>query len=153
MSRDVLRWLGVVFVVVSILGGCARMEEHSRERAFQEDIGEYGRMIRWGFYDAALAFVRESSSEESSGGDGEGAADTPMEVDTEALKGIRVTSYEILSQRFSPRDPDRAVVRARIEYYREDSPVVRRLTDEQHWWYDEEAGRWYLDGSLPDFSR
>jgi hypothetical protein len=64
-----------------------------------------------------------------------------------------VTHYEIISQRFSPRDPNRAVVRARIEYYREDSPTVRELTDEQHWWYDEEARRWYLDGALPDFSR
>ncbi len=155
MSRGPIWRIVLVLLAIGVLGACARIKEHTREQSFQEDISEYGRMIRWGFYDAARGYIRKAPPPKEDGGASR-TADVPQtseEVDTARLKPVRVTSYEIVSQRFSPRDPNRAVVRAHIEYYREDSPTVRELTDEQQWWYDEKAGRWYLDGTLPEFSR
>ncbi len=152
MSRRLMGLAAVMLLTQSMwITGCARMEAHSRDQAFREDVDEYGRMLRWGFYDAAAAFLRRPPADgpEHPAGTDPG----PAEVDTAALKPVRVTNYEIVSQRFSPSDPNRATVRAHVEYYREDSPTVREITDEQHWWYDEDAGRWYLDGTLPDFSR
>jgi hypothetical protein len=55
-------WIAATLVAVSVAGGCARIEEHSREQSFQEDIAEYGRMIRWGFYEAALDYIRPAPS-------------------------------------------------------------------------------------------
>jgi hypothetical protein len=72
-------------------------------------------------------------------------------VDFDFLKGIRVTSYEVVSKQLLPEQME-AKVTVSIDYYHDSMGTIRTISDHQLWWYDESQERWVLDGELPDFA-
>ncbi len=48
---------------------------------------------------------------------------------------------------------DEARIVAHIEYYELDTGVAQTLRDEQYWWYDEPAQRWFLGSQMPELGK
>ena len=105
--------------------------------AFDHQTRAYGKMLRWGQFDQA-AEMRQAKA----------GSLNPVALDK--FKEIRVTSYQIVRSQVSS-DMREAVVHATIDYYHERQNEVRTLSEQQLWWYEEEQGKWFLDGDLPDF--
>lgn len=113
------------------------MQARDRQVRLQDTVRSYAAAVRWGDFDTAAEFIRSRNT-------------TPTPVDREFLKGIRVTAYDIKRGLLSADDRE-AVFQVTFNYYHTDSATVHTLIDRQSWWYEEEAKRWLLDGSLPDF--
>lgn len=139
MRAATLVRFAVPCLIVLFVAGCAPYQ--SREKAIQFDntARTYRKAIRWSQFEAAHGMVQAQEEE----------PELP-EPDFEFLEDIRVTSYQLTSQRISPDETQIKAV-AEISFYHESSPTVRRLTDHQLWWYDPDAGRWLLSTGLPDF--
>ena len=117
--------------------GCASMKEKDRLNAFNERVRAYGKMLRWGDYAQAAAMRRAREGESAP-------------VNTESLGEVRVTSYRITRSELAS-DNAMGSVSAAIEYYHERENRIRKLVDQQKWWYDDKREKWYLDGELPAF--
>lgn len=127
----------ILLIATVVLGGCGSIEERGEINDFTKASRDYGRMLRWRSYDGAAQFLRARD-------------DSPIAVDVEPLKDIRVTSYRIISSEVRPKENE-ASVTAVIDYYNELQNRVKTLTDQQDWWYDPVGEAWFLDGNLPDF--
>ncbi len=132
-----LFWIVVVAGLAAMLAGCGSLAERKQINTFKKDTRDYGRLLRWRGYEGAAQYLRTPDG-------------APIAVSTRGLEDIRVTSYEIVRSQLTP-DGKSATVEAMIDYYNERENRIRSLSDQQHWWYDEEAERWYLDGRLPPF--
>lgn len=127
----------LIFSLLLFIDGCGTVKERKRIQTFQDDIKAYGKLIRWGDYEGASTYLR--------------GPDGPSEsVDTRALKEIRVTAYKMTGSEVL-EDGTKAVVYVNIEFYNERQGRLKSIQDQQHWWYEDEIKRWYLDGDLPDF--
>lgn len=129
--------IGIAVVALSV--SCARMQNQDKMDKLDLATRTYGKAIRWSHFDSAEAFLSPESPRLT-------------EAEREALeKGIRVTSYEPAEQVMTP-DLIRTTISVKIAYLLDGSNRLRTITDRQNWRYDEEAKRWYLEGSLPDFT-
>jgi hypothetical protein len=133
----VLRNLLWIMTIAALVVGCGSLEERKQVNAFKKDTRDYGRLLRWRGYEGAAQSLRTPYG-------------APIAVSTRGLEDIRVTSYEIVRSELAP-DGKSATVDAVIDYYNERENRIRTLSDQQHWWYDEKAEKWYLDGKLPPF--
>ncbi len=113
--------------------------KRSRALALDEAASSYGKMIRWGYFDEAAGYLRARDGSRVAG-------------DLDRIARYRVTAYDPLSQLVAADGLEGRVV-ARIEYYEIDAGVLRTLHDEQFWWYDDDANRWYLGSGLPAFGQ
>ena len=120
------------------INGCGSMKQRERIEAFQDDIKAYGKLIRWGDYEGATTYLRSPEGPSKS-------------VDTQSLEEIRVTSYKMTGSEVL-EDGTKAIVYVNIDFYDERNGRLQALKDVQHWWYEDEIQRWYLDGDLPDFA-
>ncbi|MCG3201189.1 MAG: hypothetical protein NFCOHLIN_01054 [Gammaproteobacteria bacterium] len=122
-----------------LLGGCGSLQSQKRANSLSDTLNEYRILMRWGDYESALTYVRFRP------GKGEQLA----EVDLEALKQVRLASYDVVEQVVTPGETE-AAVKVAMTYYHEESNVLHSLTQTQHWWFDEERNRWYLETEFPD---
>ncbi|NIV75234.1 MAG: hypothetical protein GWN37_10450 [Gammaproteobacteria bacterium] len=141
MRAATLARFALPFLLLLLVAACASYQSRERAIQFEETLRTYRKAIRWSEFDAAYATVQTREDDLELG-----------EPDFEFLDAIRVTSYEITSQRISP-DETEIKVSAEIDFYHENSPTVRHLTDQQLWWYEPEEKRWFLSTGLPDFKR
>ena len=118
--------------------GCGALETHQKTSAFQEGVRSYGKLLRWGHYEEAAGFRSPR-------------AGSPAELDLDFLKGIRITSYDVVSKQISPGQME-ARVTVSIDYYHDSMSTIHTITDRQLWWFDEAQDRWSLDGELPNFA-
>lgn len=128
--------------VCSFLAGCGSVPvvgKQSRATAFDNAAATYGKLLRWGYFDEAVAYLRARDG------------DTVV-PDLSLIARHRITSYDIKSQLLADTGREGRVV-AVIDYYDVDSGVLQSLRDEQLWWFDDETKRWYLDSPLPPFGR
>ncbi len=132
--RDVLWTLALAVA----LGACARIEATKRADALEDATKTYGQLLRWGQYGDAVKYILPRKGE-------------PKQPDLNALRDIRVSSYEIADMVVSP-DQKEAAVTAVIGFYNERSGVIHTLEDHQVWWYSDEGKHWFLDSELPDFT-
>ena len=113
-----------------------------KSRAIDLDAAatQYGKMLRWGYYDEAASFLRTEDGSET------------LTADLDRIARYRIASYNVGSMLLADNGQEGRVL-AIIEYYEIDSGVLNRLRDEQFWWYDAETERWYLGSGLPAFGQ
>lgn len=97
----------------------------------------YERALRWQDYDVVVGFHKN-----------EYKMLTPEK--RAYLKHFRVTGYNVISSRMDP-DQRHATQTVEIKYYNTDYQVVRNLTVQNRWEFDEKSQHWYLQNPLPDF--
>lgn len=128
----------VLFLLASLISGCAGLRKSQRMSEFQDTTSVYQNAIRWNNFKAALAFLQHPA---------EGLGEQGLN----RLALVRVTDYEVAQEQPSP--DGRAVdVTAVIEYVWLDQMAQRRITDHQHWVYVKRLKRWQIDGGLPHFN-
>lgn len=127
--------------VLALTTGCAVMKSPSAERrdkAFTAAVETYRKLIRWGYFEEAAQYLK--------------GKDAPLPApDLNAYRGFKVTGYDV-GEQMESNDGNEARVLAQIEFYEVATHVAGSVRDEQYWWYDTEAGRWYLGTPLPVFS-
>jgi hypothetical protein len=135
-----LRALILIVAATGVALGAASCGEVKKDRlgqALYSATTGYGQAIRWGYYDAAIAFLEPETREG---------------FDPEALSNIRVTGYEVLQPAvISPEETAAQLVR--IEYVLQDEQRVKTLSERQDWRWDKDDGAWWLHSGLPKFAR
>ncbi|MCP5143573.1 MAG: hypothetical protein H6978_02000 [Gammaproteobacteria bacterium] len=139
MKRHVLAVAAVMLGALLVLGGCNSVREDRSLRALDETLRAYDRLIRWGLFDEALNYVRTRDGRD-------------LEINLENYEGVHVTRLDPQAQALAD-DNTEARLQNRLQYYLDNAAVVKTTTDNQLWWYDEEAKRWFLDTGLPVFER
>lgn len=123
-------------VLLSACAGFSTPSEQKRQKAFIEASETYRKLLRWGYYEEAAQYLK---------GNGE---ELPR-PDLAALAHYRISGYHA-SEQLQNDSGDEVRLIAIIDFYDIDSGVVNSLRDEQYWWYDIEAKRWYLGSPMPD---
>lgn len=122
-----------------MLNGCGRIEQKEREIGLDKAVRLYVDSIRWGNFDTAAGFIRPREG-------------TPPALDMTNLGDVRVTAYSSTIIHVDETIHE-AQATAAFDYYNVNSGRVRSVSQSLLWWFDPGTERWYLDGTLPDFSR
>ena len=93
--------------------------------------------MRWSEFEAAQRYVRLREGSEH--------------VAPQGLDAVRVTHYRVEHTELNP-DASEAAVTSAMRFIHRDSGREFSAVDRQLWWWNEEDGRWYLDGGVPDFA-
>jgi hypothetical protein len=139
-SRTALKLLAVI-VCAALLTACPQIRgpgAERRDKAFVQAVETYRKLIRWGYFEQASEYLK--------------GKDAPLPAPKlAAYAGYKVTGYDVGEEVLS-NDGDEARVVALIEFYEVASHITGTVRDEQYWWYDNEAKRWYLGTPLPVMS-
>ena len=130
-------WLIVLFFVCAFFVSGCNSNPTKSVQDLHAQVKAYGKLIRWRAYEDANDFVKPR--------DGSVAP-----FDASLLAEIRVTKYEVSTIVLNESENEASVV-TDISYYHERVNSVHELRDKQTWWKDEDSGRWFIDGSLPEF--
>ena len=117
------------------MSACASVDESKKTITLDTATRQYERAFRWGEYQAADSFRRQSTT-------------TP--ADMAHLKAIRITSYETVKTRESA-DRTGVQIDVAIRYYNEDSMKEVTTTDYQSWQYDPVEKSWHITSPMPAF--
>ena len=124
----------VLFAV--LLSGCAYIETNSRMQQFDDLQRSYARAMTWSNLDAAYSATR--------------AAEKMAQADGAAFQDIKITSYEVASQKVE--ESGKTIRRiAQIRYVHTERMIERKLTVEEEWKYSEDSKRWILESGFPQF--
>jgi len=124
-----------LLIFIFIMSACASVDDSKKTITLDAATRHYERAIRWGEYQAADSFRRQSTT-------------TP--VDMAHLKAIRVTSYETVKTKESA-DRTEVQIDVVIRYYNESSMKEVTITDYQSWQYDPVEKSWHLTSPMPAF--
>ena len=130
-----MKSLFTVCLLVTLLTGCATLDEKKKERRFEDTIMLYERAIRWADFATAAAFQRLEQ--------------TTMQQAIPS-DSIRVTSYRQLNSQMLA-DGHEIRLTVQIDYYNNDTFKVVTLTDNQVWKFDPGETAWYITTPLPAF--
>lgn len=130
-----MKSLFTVCLLVTLLTGCATLDEKKKEQQFDDIIRTYEHAIRWGDFATATAFQRLEQTA------------TPQAIPSDS---IRVTSYRQLNTQMQA-DGEEVRVTVKIDYYNTDTLKVVTLTDNQVWKFDPDETAWYITTPLPAF--
>ena len=133
------RWLAML-VAVALVSGCGGMKTKQRVSSLDETLNAYRILLRWGQYEDALRYIRFREPKPE---------DELPKLDLDALKPVKLASYDVVRKVMTPEE-DKADIEVAITYYHEESNVLHSMRQTQHWWFDEESERWFLDGEFPD---
>ena len=100
---------------------------------------DYGKMLRWQEFDAAVVYVDAPFREE-------------YRRRIEAARGIRVVDLRLLSSECLA-EQKKGEVKMELDYYINPSTTIKTVTDLQKWRYQDEGGQkgWRLESLLPEF--
>ncbi|MEW8506741.1 MAG: asparagine synthetase [Candidatus Thiodiazotropha sp.] len=121
--------------LVCLLTACQTLEERQRSQSLQDTLRSYEATLRWssGLHAAKFRDSQQHQSETA-----------PQRKD------IRITHYEVVQGPTMLGDR-RAVQTAVIQYVLQENQVVREITDQQVWLYDETQEKWFLNSQVPEF--
>jgi hypothetical protein len=128
----------VVFVMILLIVGCAKIEVQKQMTLFDDTIRAYDRAIRWGEYEEAFAFKKLSDQDNKL-------------PDFAEYRQIRVTAYKVKKTIVDEEGFTKVIRFVDIQYYRMNNVTVKTFVDRQKWEYNEEKDRWYLMSELPAF--
>jgi len=125
------------------LVGCSSLLDFKQGNDFGSRVYSFSQAIRWSNFEKAQEYVRKR----------EGHVQNP---DFDYLKNIKVTKYQSTNKR--PEESFKEVTSNiilvyEIEYFIKDTYKIKQLSYEQIWWYDTEAGNWFLNSDLPKFEQ
>jgi hypothetical protein len=126
-----------ICVAIVLALGCASLKDYQKAKSFDKTSRAYSDALQWSDFHAAQTFLKISSSEESP-------------PDLEDLKLIRIVNYDI-QQAYPSGDKQRIHRVVTITYYRSNESVVKELTHNEVWEYDEISERWLLTSGFPEF--
>jgi hypothetical protein len=127
---------------LAMLSGCGvvgNIQKRETVTQLEAVTNTYRKLMRWGHYDQAAEYLK---------GYGEQSLAEPELKD---MARFKVTSYTFADQLVADTLVD-ARVTAYVEFYDIDTGVTKAARDEQFWWYDKEAGRWYLGSPMLNFA-
>lgn len=135
MSNHRVRIFAMVVTGTLLLGGCTSMKSKDRALLLNDALFQYASAMRWGHINTANSYLRAPDG-------------TPLAGNGTFRDDIRVTGYKVLSQ--APVDEHHIQVEARLEYMSEQTGRINVVEENQRWWYDPDARRWFMDGRLPE---
>ena len=127
----------VLICMLCVLSGCQKVQTQKRVNNFDKSMTSYEIALRWAMYEDALSYHVSPEGEQP-------------EVDLEAVKAFSVTRINI-AEKLMNGDQDEAYVRIIVDYYQEETGVVRTVKLEQYWWYNEDLRQWFTKSDFPDF--
>ncbi len=127
-----------VILLLILLNGCAGMVNRDKMSRLQSSITAYGQAMRWARY--------QNAHDLHLGKDG-----FKPKLILEKYDGINVTAYNIIQDVSLNEEQTEADVTAEISYYSDKYGTVDKIRHPQHWWFDEEIKRWFLDANMPEF--
>lgn len=131
-------WSGLVVLLAVATGiGCAAVEKDRRAVGLQAATSGYQSALRWGYFETAFGYVHPDQRKNK------GIPDV--------FNQLRVTGYDVAQPPVILED-DSANQVVVIDYLYEDTQIVKRLTDRQHWRWDDQIGTWWLHSGIPAFA-
>lgn len=130
-------YLVTTVVVASLATACQKYDEQKRASLLNDTVRFYTSAIRWGDFEGAASAIRPLEGD-------------PLAVDTTHLKGVRVLSNDYRLTAAS-EDANEAEMVAVFTYQLSDSASVKTVNQRATWWYDDQAQRWFLDGTKMPF--
>ena len=130
-------YLVTTVVVASLATACQKYDEQKRASLLNDTVRFYTNAIRWGDFEGAASAIRPLEGD-------------PLAVDTTHLKGVRVLSNDYRLTAAS-EDANEAEMVAVFTYQLSDSASVKTVNQRATWWYDDQAQRWFLDGTKMPF--
>jgi len=122
---------GLIFILS--IGGCASVPEELE--MLDNTLKNYEKAMLWSEYDYILTSHKGQNLNE---------------YQHEKLKGIKVTSYDVLRSKLLPGGKKFVQIIA-LKYYNRSYGVVRSIRVEQEWVFEEERGAWVVLTPFPDF--
>jgi len=111
------------------------MDDSKKTITLDTATRHYEQAIRWGEYQLADSFRRQS---------------TTSAADMARLKDVKVTSYETVRTTESA-DRTEVQIDVVIRYYKESTMKVVTITDHQSWQYDPVSKSWHITSPMPAF--
>ncbi|MES9992538.1 MAG: asparagine synthetase [Candidatus Thiodiazotropha sp.] len=121
--------------LISLMTACQTLGERQRSQLLEDTLRSYEATLRWSSGLHAAKFTQTQQE----------VTDTKQQ-----RKDIRITHYEVVQGPTMLGD-QRAVQTAVIQYVLQENQVVREITDQQVWLYDETKEKWYLNSQVPEF--
>ena len=135
MRRPPARFL-LPLLALLLLAGCQTIEEKNSATKLENALKGYEATVRWGHLAAAYDYLAPELRAK---------AEIPADLDN-----IRITGYEKLTPAVAI-DDHTATQRVSLSYVLRDRQVERRLTDDQVWQRQGEAGDWFRANPIPEF--
>ena len=119
-----------------LLSGCAYFGAQARMQQFDDFARAYAKAVTWSNFEMAYSATQ--------------SAGKAPQADVVAFQNIKVTSYDLASQKAAP---DGMTVKrvAQIRYVHTSRMVEHSLTVEEEWTYSNEEKRWVLQSGFPQF--
>lgn len=129
--KPVFTIMTAIWVVAAI--GCAGLAELGQQGAYQDTTKAYAHAMRWSDFDTAMIFVRQ-----------------PDAASLEALKNIKITTYEV-KHNLVVQDGTRIRQIASVAYFKNSDMLLKSISVEETWEFNQEDEQWYLVKGFPDF--
>jgi len=128
------RTIAALLMAGLLLSGCASSFDFRRQDTFEERVRQYGNLIRWSEFEAAVYFLDL----------------TPSGMRPKAPIDVRITDYQVKLMVVSD-DARKAGQTVDITYFKSGNPRIKTLTDQQLWEFDPARNDWFLKSGFPDF--
>ena len=137
-QKSAINNLGLtVSLLVVLIAGCTGVLNLAQQNRFDRTSRAYEKVIRWSDFEEAVQYLNDTAKKKNP-------------PDLKELKHIKVIEYEVKKTSLM-KDQSRVFQVVEIQYYRDDSNVVKTVTDNQIWEYDTTLKNWYLLSGLPGF--
>lgn len=137
------KWKGFliqVLIVMSLLAsttGCSGLKTKDQIHRLETSLEQYSAAFRWGRFREAYSFHVTRNEK------------TP-EVDLEKMDNFSVTGMNIIRNDINPEGTE-ADLLIEINYYDEQYGTLRKIKQQQLWWFHKELKRWFTEADFPDF--
>ncbi len=125
------------FILVVCLSACASTQTKNKVEGLEESLKNYNIALRWAQYlDVQNYHVLKDGAIQN--------------IDLEYLKKIRITGYTIHSKVLNDEVTE-AFINTEINYYNVEYGTLKKLMNEQKWWYEPESKGWFIESEFPRF--
>ena len=126
----------LLLLSTALLTGCAYFGAQSRMQQFDDYARAYTKAVLWSNFEMAYSATQSTGK--------------APQADASAFQNIKVTSYDLASQKVAP---DSMTVNrvAQVRYVHTSRMVEQTLTVEEAWVYSDEEKRWVLQKGFPQF--